>query len=335
MLQRDLTERMLRLRGVPVLATLPSGEVAQLAASLKYRHFPRGATIMREDEPPRGFFMLITGTVTMRRKDKRIGTVRAPGGVGFLGLLARNAGGTSAIADTPVDAYEFTAEVMDDIFEDNFSVLLESLRFVAERLVAENMASRVPAPFVPPVSQLDHLIGEKELGIVEKIFLLRRMRLFSTANVNSLAGLVQRLKEVRVPAGEVVWKPGDVSDGPLFIVKGMGRLVWNDDETVQQVGSGYAIGGGESLVGHPRWNTFVTDEPSIFLRGDQAALLDMMEDDFELGIRFLSMMAGLLLSIWDRKAEQGIVSVGGAPASDVVLPPSPSSTAAVTRTAVR
>ena len=147
------------------------------------------------------------------------------------------------------------------------------------------------------------------------------MRIFSTANVNSLAGFVPRMKEVRVPAGETIWSAGDAADGPLFLVKGLARLVWNDGETVQQVGSGYAIGGGEALVGQPRWNTLITDEPCIFLEGDQTAFLDLVEDDFELGVRFLSTLAGLLLSIWDRKAEAGVASVGaGGPASDVVLP---------------
>ena len=222
-----------------------------------------------------------------------------------MGLLARNAGGTAAVADTSVDAYEFTGAALDEIFEDNFPVLLGSLRFVSERVVAENMASKEAPPYVPPIQKLDHLIGDDELGIVERIFLLRRMRIFATANVNSIAGMANRMKEVRVPADTTIWRPGDVADGPTFIVKGMGRLTWHDGATVQHVGPGYAVGGGEALVGHPRWNTFTTDEPSVFLRGDQTAFTDMIEDDFELGIRFLSMLSGLLLGIWDRKAGGG------------------------------
>ena len=318
MRQLEMTERILRLRGVPTLRTLPPNELAQLAASMRTVTFKRGDVLLREDEPPRSFYLLTTGTVTLRRKDKRIGTVRGPGGVGFLAFLARNAGGTSAVAESFVEALEVQADSMEEIFEDHFPVLLGHVRWVAERLIAENKVTP-PPPYVPPAVSFDAMIGEGELGIVERIFLIRRMRAFTEANVNSLATLARKMVELRLPAGKVLWREGDPADHSYFVVKGMLSLHWGEGKFVQQIGPGYVVGGAESLVGLPRWNELVLDEPAILLRGTREGLIDLFEDDHELAVKFLSMLATLLVTMWDRKAEEGIASIGG-PSSE---PPPP------------
>lgn len=310
MRQLEVTERILRLRSVPTLRTLPANDIAQLAASLRSVTFKKGDTLLREDEPPRCFYLVTTGTVTLRRKGKRIGTVRGPGGVGFLAYLARQAGGTSAVAESFVEALEVKGDAMDEVFEDHFIVLLGHIRWVAERLVAENSVHQ-PPPFVPPEGAFDKLIGDSELGIVERIFLLRRMNAFTTANVNSLSTLARKLVELRLPAGHVLWRPGGQAEHSYFIVKGMLDLRWGDGKYVQEIGPGYVVGGAESLVGIPRWNELTTREPVVLLRGTREGLIDLFEDDHELALKFLSMLATFLMTIWDKNAEEGITSVGG------------------------
>jgi CRP-like cAMP-binding protein len=320
--QLEVTERILRLRSVPTLRTLPASEIAQLAASLRTVTFKKGDVLLREDEPPRSFYLITTGTVTLHRKGKRIGTVRGPGGVGFLAYLARQAGGTSAIAESFVEALEVSGDAMDEVLEDHFAVLLGHVRWVAERLIAENKVSE-PPPYVPPTVPFDKLIGDRELGIVERIFLLRRMNAFNEANVNSLSTLVRKMVELRLPAGAVLWREGDLAEHSYFIVKGKLSLRWGNGKYVQHLGPGYVVGGAESLVGLSRWNELVTDEPVVALRGTREGLIDLFEDDHELALRFLSRLATFLVNIWDRKAEEGITSVGGAesaPALPVAVP---------------
>ena len=317
MRQLELTERIMRLRGVPVFKGVSSGELAQLASALRARSFEKGAVIIREDDPPRAFFLITAGAVTMRRKGKHLGTVRAPGGVGFLSVLARTAGATESIAEAYTEGYEVRADAMDEMFEDHFSVFLGTLRWVAERLIAENEQAP-PPPFVPPSVPFDHLIGDRELGIVERIFVLRRSRAMTKANVNSVARVARRMQEVRVPAGTVLWRPGERADHSLFVVKGMLELRWREGESVQPIGPGYVVGGAESLVGQPRWNELVAVEPVVLLRGSREVLIDMFEDDHEVAIGFLSLLAGMLMRQWDRKAEAGIVAVGAPRSEDAV-----------------
>lgn len=328
MRQLELTERILRLRGVPTLRQLPAADLVQLAASLKSRRFQRGDVLLREDEPPRSFFLITVGKVTMRRRGKRIGTIRGPGAVGFMNMIARNAGGTSAVAETYVEAYEVFTEAMDDIFEDHFTVLLGTVRTIADRLMQENQ-KQTPPPYAPPDVPFDHLVGDREIGVVERIFLLRRMRAFTHANMNSLATIARKMVEVRYPAGTSLWQPGERADFSYFVVKGLLTMRWNEGKTVQHVGPGYALGGAESLTGLPRWNELRTEEPVVLLRGSREAMIDLFEDDRELAQRFLSMLATMVVMRWDRKAEEGVASVGTGPADSDPPPPMTTETASL------
>jgi len=323
--QHELTRRILQLRGVPTLRTLAPSELLQLASSMRLRTFHRGDVILSENEPPRAFFLVTEGTVTMRRHGNRIGTVRAPGAVGFMSFIARNAGSTAAVAESYVEALEVAAESMDEVFDDHFSVLLSTLRLVSERLMQE-MRDQPPPPYSPPEMAFDHLVGDGELGIVERIFLLRRMRAFREANVNSLATVARKMTELRVPAGETLWRPGDRADFSLFVVKGMLRLTWRDDHEPQRVGPGYALGGAEALSGLPRWNELVSEEPVVALRASRENMIDLFEDDRELAVSFLSMLGTMLVTRWDERAEAGLISVGtdaptGPPPGVVASPP--------------
>lgn len=301
--QLDLTERLLRLRGVPVFQAMSTQALASLAASIRSHTFDKGAVLLREDEPPRAFHMLLAGSVTMRRHGNTIRTITAPGGVGFLSLLARTAGGTEAVAETRVETFELDADALDEMFEDHFQVLFGTMRWIADRLLLENLAAP-PRPYEPPPDDYEGLHDEGEIGIVERIFLIRRTLAFKRANVNSVARLAREMKEVRVGVGEKLWSIGDPSVGSYFVVRGKGDLRWDKGRRTQHVGPTYIVGGIEAIAGKPRWNDFVATEPIIALVGNREGLIDMFEDDLDVALQFMSMMASFLLVFWDRRAER-------------------------------
>lgn len=306
MRQPDLTERILRLRAVPVFRSLKAADLAPIADTMRSATFEKGDVLLRENEPPKAFHLLLSGAVTMRRHGNKIQTIAAPGGVGFLSLLARTGGGTEAVAESHTETLEVRADAVYELFEDHFPVFLGTLRWIIDRVIQENMVQE-PAPYVPPPDGFDQLIGDRELGLVERIFLLRRTVGFKHANVNSTARLVRSMKEIRLPAGETIWRPGDVATSTLFLVKGKMTLSWRNalDQRpmVQIVGPGYIVGGAEAIANRPRWNELVTAEPAVFLQGSREALIDMLEDDLEVALQFLSMLGTFLLSAWDRRAE--------------------------------
>lgn len=299
-------------------------ELAPLAATMRPATFEKGEVVLREDEPPRSIHMLVRGTVTMRRHGKTIRRISAPGAVGFLSLLARTSGGTEAVAETRTETFELRDDAISELFEDHFSVLLQTLRWLAERTILENVEQE-PPPYRPPADGLDRLIGDRELGIVERIFLVRRTLGFKRANVNSTARLVRAMKEVRLEAGETVWRPGDPATASLVVVKGKMQTSWerpsDGRRLVQVVGPGYIVGGAESIANLPRWNHLVTTEPVVFLHGHRERLIDMLEDDFEVALQFVSMIAGFLLSAWDRKADAEALALDADADADAVQGP--------------
>jgi CRP-like cAMP-binding protein len=306
--QLDLTERLLRLRGVPVFRPMTASQLAPLAMSMRSNTFEKGDVILREEETPRAFHMLLTGSVTMRRHGNIIRTITAPGGVGFLSVLARTAGGTEAVAETRVETFELGADALDEMFEDHFSLLFGTMQWIADRLLNETMEAP-PRPYTPPPEDYEESLGDHEIGIVERIFLIRRTLAFRRANVNSVARLARQMKELRVPAGEYLWKKGDPSIGSFFVVKGKGELRWDRAESpegkaTQEVGPTYIVGGVESVAGKPRWNDFIATEPVTALVGNREGLIDMFEDDQDVALQFLSMMSSFLLVLWDRRAER-------------------------------
>ena len=191
MRQLDLTERLLRLRGVPVFRNLSATALAPLAASMRSNTFEKGDVLLREDEPPKAFHMLLTGSVTMRRRGNTIRTITAPGGVGFLSVLAQTAGGTEAVADARVETFELSADALDEMFEDHFSVLFGTMRWIAERLVTENIEAPPAAVRAAARRRRGARSDEQDIGIVERIFLVRRTLAFREANVNSVARLAR------------------------------------------------------------------------------------------------------------------------------------------------
>src|SRR5689334_60597 len=99
---------------------MTTAELAPLAATMRSSTFEKGDVVLREDEPPKAFHMLLTGAVTMRRRGNTIRTISAPGGVGFLSLLARTGGGTEAVAEAHTETFEVRADALDELFEDHF-----------------------------------------------------------------------------------------------------------------------------------------------------------------------------------------------------------------------
>jgi hypothetical protein len=231
--------------------------------------------------------------------------------VGFLSLLARTSGGTEAVAESRTDTFELRADAIHEMFEDHFSALLGTLRWVSERLMDETLVEE-PRPYQPVSGALDGLVGEHELGMVARIFLLRRTTGFKHANVNSTARLARSLREIRLPAGSAVWRAGEPATHALFLVKGNMELSWarpNDGKPmVQIVGPGSIVGNVEAIAGRPRYGQLVTLEPAVFLQASREAVIDMLEDDFEVALQFLSVLAAQLLGSWDRKAEASAVS---------------------------
>jgi CRP-like cAMP-binding protein len=305
----DLAERLLVVRQIPHLESLGPADRAAVASLLRERTFRRGESLARENERAESFFVLVEGRVRLTRGGKYFRTVDAPGAVGYMAMLARTPSASGAVAETDVRAFELDRDAQYEIYEDHSSALLGSIHLVATRLLEELKAQPNPVT-VHAVSTHDPAFVDpgRPLDLVERIFFLRTMRAFASSNVNALAELSQRLEELRFAPDEIVWRAGDAADYTLLLVSGKVEYT-TEDGRASTFRAGSAVGGAESLANAPRWNTLRAVEPTLALRGGREVMLDVFEDNHDVALDFLGVLATALLRFWDQRAQQE--SAGG------------------------
>jgi CRP-like cAMP-binding protein len=122
--------------------------------------------------------------------------------------------------------------------------------------------------------------------------------------VDALAELSQRLEEVRRPRGSVLWRRGDRATRMLFMASGRVRCEPPGPEPSFVVGPGEPLGALETLGHVPRWHDAIAEEPVVALEGDLDQIVDVFEDNVEMGLGVLSHLVKLTIDIQERAAER-------------------------------
>jgi CRP-like cAMP-binding protein len=299
----DLTERAIYLRSIPVAAELPPRVLHVIALALEERELSDGSPVMRAGEPVESLHLLTHGEIALRKGQVEVGRLKPPQSLGFLDILARSEGSYDAIAVGDVCSLELAADALFEIMEDHFSLLVATLRYAAERMLAEMQELPAQALGIPPET-MPIAIPSRELDLVERVLILRNMAVFRRTNVNALSVLSEHMPEVRVPAGAALFDIGERPTFTVFVVQGAVRCTTEDGRSFIY-GPGTAVGGVESLAGKSRWYRAVAETDLVFLRGSADALLDMMEDNADLGRDFIAMLAMGLKAMIGRKLAAG------------------------------
>ncbi len=300
--QQELTERLLLVRQLPVLRQLGALALTPFAASIVPERFDPGQVLTDEADAPRSLYLLREGAVRCSRRGQLFGVVRGPASMGLLPMLARTSGSFQVVAETRVSAYRADEEVVRDVFEDHFTVLLSLVRGLAQTLLAELDWAVDPILFRPPSSDLI-APSAPELTLVERIASLRRIGPFASATVASLARFALGLTELRLPAGEPLWERGEPAEFALILLAGETEQRWDGKQ--RSVGPGFIVGGAETLGGVPRATSARTTTPIIALRSTRANFTSAMEDNLDLGLHMLSFLASVVLGYWDIRAAAG------------------------------
>lgn len=108
---KELVARLAELTG---LSTKDATTLAKAGQSVRV---PEGWSIIFETTPSDKAYILLDGTVDIRRDGEKIAEV-GPGGVlGEIGLLNRQLRSASVVAATPIEAIHFTAEAISDLVD--------------------------------------------------------------------------------------------------------------------------------------------------------------------------------------------------------------------------
>ncbi|NUP06473.1 MAG: cyclic nucleotide-binding domain-containing protein [Polyangiaceae bacterium] len=296
----DVTERAIYLRSLPVAGMLPTKVLHAIARSLVERTFEPGAKLLEQGKPVRHMRILTAGRLTTKSGDRVIGQVVPPESVGFLNLLAHNDGSYDAIAVEPVHALELSADRFYTLLEDHYPLLLTTLQYTAERLLHEMKELPQEALGLPPTT-FPIAVPERRLDLVERVFFMRCVSAFANTNLGALAVLAEHMSEARVPAGHPFFSIGDKSSFTVFILSGIVECEAPDGR-IFEYGGGTAAGGVEALAGKERWYSARAKTPVVALIGTADALVELMEDNFEIGSDFIRMLVTGLQGMLSAKA---------------------------------
>lgn len=296
-------ERILSLKRLPMLGSLPAAQLAVVADQTRERFFPKGAALLREGEPIPAIFIVLDGKVHVARGGRLLGHPSPGSAVGGLGVLAGESQGISAVAETDTLALELDVDTMLEIFEDNFPILLHVLRQTCRDLVG--LLVRAPAELVnAPQLFADVTLPPRELDLVERILFLRRGTPFERSSINALAELSRGMTEVHYDPGAVLFEEGDPSGPVLLVVSGSVACSGRRGELSFRIGPGMPVGAADSVAEMPRWYTAVTETKVVALVGHVEGLIDVFEDNFEMAMGYLGAVARWALAVLERTAGQ-------------------------------
>jgi hypothetical protein len=207
-----------------------------------------------------------------------------------MALLARKPLG-HARAAVETRTLEIPAAVFEAALDESFSVLRGALR-VAGAAVLQSRGNLPADPAVPREIDVGHFHAEPRTW-VERLIELRAGP-FGYMNVDALVDLARNMREVRVPAGHVLWSIGDPSTHAFHVDYGRVRCTATDGRHVD-VGRGFTIGvldvwGAEGRVYGARAETDL-----IGYAVDFENFLALLEAHVEVGLDLLRGFAQSLL----------------------------------------
>lgn len=276
-------------------AALSHEALAGIAQLTRAQRVAANVELAREGEPFPFVYLIIAGQLELSRHGKRLGLFGAGNGVGIMSALARDEVGFGCRTLEESTLLVLRLADLFEMMEDYFELMHGALRNVA----AEAIRWRRALPdggFQPQASQECVECGDAPLGLVQRIFHLRRTIGLERSYIDELAELARAAREHRVPRGTRLWTIGERADHLLIVVSGQvsGRTL---EGSKFQFGPGDILGNLDTIAGEPRWFDAHAQSDLVTLTIDSEAIVDVWEDHPDLGFAFLRMFSRLILDL--------------------------------------
>jgi CRP-like cAMP-binding protein len=288
-------------------APLSQEALAGIAQLARPQRVAAGVELARQGEPFPFVYLIIDGQLELSRDGRQVGLFGSGTGVGVMSALARDPTGFGCRTLAESTLLVLRLEDLFEIMEDYFEMMHGALRSVA----AEAISWRRALPnggFVKQTRQDCTVCGEGPLGLVERLFYLRRTIGLERSYIDELAELARAAREQRVPRGTQLWATGERADYLMILVSGEvnGRIREGGEF---QFGPGDILGNLDTIAGVPRWFDAHAASDLVTLTLDSEAIVDVWEDHPDLGFAFLRMFSGLILDLRVRAAGLKLPSV--------------------------
>jgi CRP-like cAMP-binding protein len=282
-------QRALILKTFPGFVSLNAAELAAVASIARERFFPAGSVLLEPGTPVLTFHLVIEGEVQMLNGGRPSQTMGPRSSVGGLGALSRAPQGAHAIALTDTLTLEIDTEDMQDVFEDNFNILMGVMRALTRTVRAFQQRTGGGAASGGE-RVFEGLHADRPLTLVDKMFFIRKSSSYAQVSIEALAELAAHATELRRSAGEQLWASGSPSDYSVLIVNGVVECRPEDADPFE-LGPGFVAGGPDSIVGDPHWYAAVAKTDVVLLQQWRTNTLDVFEDHIEVAMALLRTVA--------------------------------------------
>lgn len=116
-------EKVLLLQGVDILVDTETENLAKIAAIAREVRFEEGATIFEEDEPSDALYIVVEGTVSVRKGSQEIGLVKDKETVGSTNLFEQTPRTLTLVALTRTTTLKIEREDLFDLLADHFDIV--------------------------------------------------------------------------------------------------------------------------------------------------------------------------------------------------------------------
>lgn len=225
---------------IPLFSDLSRDAFVQLARDLVRREVRAGEQVVRQGEPGRALFVVVSGKLRVEREadGRTVLLARLSEGdfVGEMALLSGEPRMASVVADEPCELLEIRAEALTSLCRAHPHVAESLTRFYRRRLLANAMMT---SPVFRPFAR------------------------------NDRANLARRFRSREVATGEVVVREGQKSDGLYIVLSGryeVRRGAGSSAQLLATLREGDLFGEMSCLRKQPASASVVAGRPGILLR---------------------------------------------------------------------
>lgn len=122
------------LRKAPLFARCSRRELANIASIGYEQEFPAGQELTREGERGRQFFVLLEGTVNVRKRGNQVATMKEGDFFGETALVSHGGRTATVTATTPVRALVISDRSFRSLLGRSSSIQVKVLEALADRL---------------------------------------------------------------------------------------------------------------------------------------------------------------------------------------------------------
>lgn len=293
-------DRALFLKAQPYLEGLSPNVLATLASYSEEQFYPVGTRIRAAGSPIERIHFLGSGEVEISQPGLAGSDgmrIDAPGAVGLAHHFARTvqAPAVHSIVDTL--CLEIATIDLDQILEDQFSLLLEIARTSCGHAIENFKELGENRPSEIGFETTDHGETPVQLDLVQRLARAKSAPFLRGTNLTVLGELIRFATPRTVQKETVLWREGDPIDRMVLILDGSFRTEGKFGRC--HAPSGATLGAWEILAESPRFEGWVAEETSRILSIHKDLFIDLLEDHFEFAEAYLQRVSQKILDGWD------------------------------------